>query len=942
MASIKELQDKIDLHDLAGRIGLKREKPGKGNYRSPHHADANPSISIFTKNGKQAWNDFSNDERGAGGDCVSLVMYVVPGMNSVPEAMRYLHELYAIPFDRQEKPEQRRERTKIEFIADQVTKNPQAAVPYLVGRGILEETVQRAIKRGSVGYNDWTSPTVAAGEVGHGGPAVAFVCRDAQTTMVRAVDVRYIDPDLNGGRKTSSQGDKDGVPWFIDRAHLAGARTVYVVESAINALCIESCNLPFTAALAIRGTGTWQGFDWRQLAGKQVVLALDADPPKKDGIRPGAHAAWGIYDALAAVNVAALMVDQGKWYAGGFNDVADIAKNAGIDTLRDMLRELEPWCIPGLPGKDTPPGRSRVFLPAHDFGIYWRYRVKPDFTSYVAKVEKNDEGEDGETFKFEDVTGFRVAAVSRVTIQSATATMSGEADAQPTTVFAVSVQMPRHGANLVRRVFTDERLHNIEHWKKFGPVFSQTRFLRLINILERSAECGARDALNFVGLAWRNGRAVVNEGPDCYFTEPEKQCPYHNLTFPAGPVADARRVVEAYQATFGGNAAAILLVWALGGHLKAFTGFWPHMIVQARKGSGKSTLIKRLERTIGMTMFGGQSLQTEFRLLTSVSHTSHPVGWEEISARRQDVINVAVAMLQESYQHTVTRRGSDLTEFLISAPVLLAGEDVPVKSLTGKVVRCELDRKGDLIAESLPRFPVRAWLQFLAGLDRERVANLLNAAERAAWQRARAAPAPEANVNAPIGSADLAAGAEREPDPGAARMVRNYAAMAAAWTLLCEFAGMAVEQGGFLRDLRATMNSHIADTSGDREPWVWILERVFSEIESHQFTFPYVFDIVDGEQCLLITPSHVMDHMSGTSRLRDEFNALPVKSTRVFKRQLGDAGVVVKDNVDRRINSHRHAHLCALGLNRLAEYGLHLSVPEDDQGMPSFMKAANE
>ena len=44
--------------------------------------------------------------------------------------------------------------------------------------------------------------------------------------------------------------------------------------------------------------------------------------------------------------------------------------------------------------------------------------------------------------------------------------------------------------------------------------------------------------------------------------------------------------------------------------------------------------------------------QTEYRLLTSISHTSHPVGWEELSARRQDVIDKAVAMLQENYQYT--------------------------------------------------------------------------------------------------------------------------------------------------------------------------------------------------------------------------------------------------------------------------------------------------
>ena len=93
-------------------------------------------------------------------------------------------------------------------------------------------------------------------------------------------------------------------------------------------------------------------------------------------------------------------------------------------------------------------------------------------------------------------------------------------------------------------------------------------------------------------------------------------------------------------------------------------------------------------------------------LRASISATTHPVGWEEISARKQQVIDAAVALLQESYQYTVTRRGSEMTEYMLCAPVLMAGEDVPVVSLTGKIVRASLRVKGELIPDDLPRFPV--------------------------------------------------------------------------------------------------------------------------------------------------------------------------------------------------------------------------------------------
>lgn len=914
MASIRELKQRIDLHDLAEKLGLQRPG-GTGNYKSPHHADKNPSISIF--DGGKAWKDFSGSD---GGDCISLVRYV-ENIDNVPDAMRRLHEIYSIPFDKPENAAPRAERTREEYLADQCKTQAALAVPYLVKRGVKAETVEWAIKRGAVGFNTWTSSSVAEGAVGHGGPAVAFVCRDFANMQVQAVDFRYLDPELNGGVKTKSLGVKDGQPWFVDRMHVQRAKRVYIFESAINALCAEACGLKMAAAIALRGTGNASNIDWRFLAGKQVVICMDADEPDDKGVRPGAKASWALYDALTALNIGAIMVDQQEWYEGGYNDAADIAERGGLDLLRTMLETYEPWVIPGLIGKDGPGGQQRVYLPGHDFAVYWKFRALPDFTRFVGKVESNAEGGKDQLI-IDDLAGFRVASVSRVTIQSATATMSGEEDAQPNTVFAVSVQVARHGANLVRRVFADDRLHNVEHWKKLGPIFNPNRFSRMLNLLERSAECGSRDALNFVGVAWKNGRPVVNEGPDCYFTEPEKQSPYHSMSFPSGPTSDARRVIDAYQATFTSNAASLLLAWALGGHLKAFLGFWPHMIVQADKGSGKSTLIKRLERTIGMTMFGGQSLNTEFRLLTCIGHTSHPVGWEELSARRQDVINAAVALLQESYQFTVTRRGPDLTEYLNCAPVLLAGEDVPVRSLTGKVIRTDLTaRMGPTMPQSVPRFPVRQWLQFLTSLTREQVQTSLAEWTQWCWDGCRS----------------------NKGDTGANRMVLNYSAVALAWSLLCEFAGMARETGDFLRDLRAEMNRHIAETSGDREPWVWILETAFSEIESHQFLHPYAFDLIGEEEVIILRPQFVMDHLSTTNRLRDMWNGLPVKSGRIFKRQLQHAGVIVEDELDRRINNRRFAHMTALSLKKLAEYGLYISQPDEQPLAPAgWPRAANE
>jgi hypothetical protein len=71
-----------------------------------------------------------------------------------------------------------------------------------------------------------------------------------------------------------------------------------------------------------------------------------------------------------------------------------------------------------------------------------------------------------------------------------------------------------------------------------------------------------------------------------------------------------------------------------------------------------------------------------------------------------------------------------------------------------------------------------------------------------------------------------------------------------------------------------------------------------------------------------------MQHISQSTALRAKFDALPVKSARVFARQLERAGVIAKADVERTIRNTRVAHLQALSLNRLREYGLSVAVPE--------------
>ena len=249
------------------------------------------------------------------------------------------------------------------------------------------------------------------------------------------------------------------------------------------------------------------------------------------------------------------------------------------------------------------------------------------------------------------------------------------------------------------------------------------------------------------------------------------------------------------------------------------------------------------------------------------------------------------------------------SSFLLCAPVLLAGEDVPVKSLTGKVVRNQLakDRRGPPLPDDLPPFPVRQWLQYLAETPKARILELHRQC------------VTELAVSCVAG----------KDDAGAERMLANYGAVRTAWTLLCDFADMDVSAGGFLRDLTAEMNGHISESVSDRQPWVWIVETLLSEIARGTFKYPFVFDRTDeDEPFLAVRTGHVMDHIAREHSLREFFDALPVKSDRVFKRALQSAGVLALDDVERTCHGKRVAHMVALSLPALEQYHLYAVQPQ--------------
>uniref|UniRef100_UPI000AFBCF5B toprim domain-containing protein n=1 Tax=Vibrio vulnificus TaxID=672 RepID=UPI000AFBCF5B len=107
-------------------------------------------------------------------------------------------------------------------------------------------------------------------------------------------------------------GEKRGFPYIPDKMALRRAKTVIVVESAINAISAIAAydpkgkgKVPVTA-IATRGLAVDE-IDWRFLSGKRVVCCFDNDQPiaegRRKGQRTGPEAAWIVDERGTAMNM---------------------------------------------------------------------------------------------------------------------------------------------------------------------------------------------------------------------------------------------------------------------------------------------------------------------------------------------------------------------------------------------------------------------------------------------------------------------------------------------------------------------------------------------------------------------------------------------------------------------------------------------------------------
>ena len=890
--SLDDLKEQININELADLIDIRRDgavRNGNALYFSPVRDEKNASLSVFDQGKK--WKDHAT---GDGGSCLDFVIYagVAPNLQT---AANYLHNVFRIPKKQVNNHFQPKKKSILEFVVDKCLANANKAAAYLKNeRKISDAVIKYAIDSKTIGFNDYVNKNKNPGEKGYGGDAVAFICHDFVSKQLRCVEFKYINKALNGGNDQKCHGEKGSAFWCINHGNVKAAHTVVVVESPINALSIqvavdENPSLKGWTAIATLGAENLNQ-DWSLLAGKRVISGMDND-------EAGRKSEWAIHERLLFVSTPFFLLDKEKWT---FNDINDLLEKHGVDILVKALSKIDTSLIPGI---NNDKHSNRLYLPPRDYAKYCKFEVTESSMSYLKEVTDRDG--DTRTVR-EDVCGFRLAALSRIKIQSPEATMEGIEDMQTTTTFTAIAQSKRHGNILQKKVLNDAKLYNVEIWKAcFGAIYKPALLTRIIEIFENAIDIGKKDAINFVGIAYKNKKLVVNQGGDCFFNEPEQQCPYHNLRFSSGQIHDVLTIINGYSGVFNNNAGLNSFIFAIGSHLKTILGFWPHNIIQAEKATGKNALITSLRKTLNIKSYSSENSKSSFRMLCSISHTSHPVVWEEFSTLKQDIIDNAVGFLQECYKYTVVSRGKELIPYLLSAPVMLTGEDVPVKSLLGKVVFSAIEKRLDLIPDNLPVFPMTQWLDFIVKKGRESVLKVYKDSLHYCMSNCTA----------------------KENDNNAKRIIENHAAFMASWRILAEFADFDQSYTGYEQDLISQMNTHLLETKADRKPWVWIMEVILSEIDSNLYNKSYLFEDGNNDITLYIRTSDIMLYFSNAMHLRTKYDASPVKSARAFKKQLMSDGVIINDDKEKQVQGKRCQHMTGISTKKLDSYGLSVAIP---------------
>lgn len=666
-----QLKESIDLHDLAARLGLQRQKRGS-TYHAPWRPDKKASLSVFEDGRK--WKDHGSDK---GGSCIDLIMHT--RKVTVPEAMRILHEMYGFPFDSQEnqqysdtldtKANQRWRTAKshpgIHFAAQYLTES----------RKLPQEVVNRW--QGKVfGFSDWIPND---GNQEAYGPAITFPVFNKDGILM-AVNMRY----LSDGHEPKMRfiGEASG-GFFLPDSTIKNAHVIWLVESPIDALTLVAAGCPAIAFLSASMVKTFP-FSWLNDRQRLMILA-DAD-------EAGQKAAATLYHRAISAAVSAQMVE----WPDEHKDPNDALK-AG-KTL-DEIKELASRPDTGLFPAGSP------IIPSHEFGRMGSFVCNLDSTEVRQEMEEGP--------KFEPVASFRVFHLDPIAVHDPTTALSGTGSGYTSHKSLVTYRRS-DSAYLHRRIIESEDIGKPATWQKFGHLHSYRQMARLLQILSRDQN-HIQESVGVIGLVYVDGKPQIMDARNSYLTDEE--CVYHRLRIPSAPQETAKGIIEKMDGLLKNHLGVIQLAWFLGILMKIFLEFWPHLVITGHSGSGKTIIAtKIIHKLTGCDSKEPSELQTPYRRMKVISNHIYPVIFDEISRAGPKERDAFVDLLNSSYRYQLRHHGQK-GMFLVAAPACLVGQDNPITdaAINTKTIQLEIDgmkNESGFFVPDAP-FPVREWAQFL-------------------------------------------------------------------------------------------------------------------------------------------------------------------------------------------------------------------------------------
>ncbi len=748
------LKENINIHDLAIRLDVTRTD--NKLYVAVWRGEKMGSVKVNAEG--SAFCDHGNGRKG--GSVIDFMMQA-RGL-SFNDALDELAKMYSLGHIQKEyrtrysqqldQPKQKPAGKKADwlFLWNQSRKHKDLSIAtgYLSNERKIPAD---ALKKLQYGFSDY-APANAAAQHGN---AVVFPIQDIAGKVI-AHNLCYLAKKHPVGKRiTDSCSGGFYSPWQFK--YVKTRTVICLVESPIDAMTICAAG---TAAIAFLSASYIDSFpiDWIQ-----PTTLVKIWPDKDDA---GKQAAHSLYHRLLSAGRTAQIVDVEK---------IEDAKDANEILTKESENPIGPAGIAKVkealskPSTQLFPTGIMPYIPTSEHKRLWSYQLYTDHTT----GQKREKGEDG-TFDYVgvDIAGFRPYRLDPITIYPIDTAMHGETGDSPQ-LKSVLLYRRAEYPGIQKAVIESDAIGKAGTWEKFGIVHSGAMLKKIAQTLSRDHD-HHHETVNVIGNVRLGDRVQLNDAQNTYLDV--EICIYHDVVHDDIPRAEAAHIFNGLNDMMTGHRAVLPLVWALGANLKVYLGFWPHFFCQAPSKSGKSTMLKVLSYLAQVKNFGHTAIKTDFQQMKMVGNHMRPVIVDEFSRAKKfgEALSRWVDLLNLSYDFNTKPHRDNM--FALSGAAAMFGQDMPIEdsALTTKTIQIDLmdAKRGEAhIYRPNTRFPIRAFVEFINATQTQRgLRDKLR-------QHSQDLETMLANQGLSDGN-----------DIG--RFVDNYAALAVAADLICEFAGI--------------------------------------------------------------------------------------------------------------------------------------------------------